>query len=225
MMKHILVVEDELNLARFIELELVHEGYHVTLSADGEEGLQKALDHDFDCILLDLMLPKLNGLEVCRRLRKEKDTPIIIITAKGETYDKVIGLDYGADDYIVKPFEIEELLARIRVIMRRSSSQEDKREVLELHGITMDTSAYHVTLDGKELDLTKTEYELLHLLMKNAGVVLQRETILDHVWGYDSEVETNVVDVYIRYLRNKLKPFDKHKLIETVRGVGYVIRS
>ncbi|WP_026366382.1 response regulator transcription factor [Salinicoccus albus] len=224
-MKHILVVEDEMNLTRFIELELIHEGYEVTVSDNGSDGLEKSLANDYDCILLDLMLPELNGLEVCRRIRKVKDVPIIIITAKGETYDKVIGLDYGADDYIVKPFEIEELLARIRVIMRRSDSHDEKQEVLKLHGIEIDTSAYKVSIDDQEVDLTKTEYELLYLLVKNEAIVLQRETILDHVWGYDSEVETNVVDVYIRYLRNKLKPFDKHKLIETVRGVGYVIRS
>ena len=223
-MKHILVVEDEINLSRFIELELMHEGYEVTLSENGTDGLDKALGNDYDCILLDLMLPELNGLEVCRRIRKVKDVPIIIITAKGETYDKVVGLDYGADDYIVKPFEIEELLARIRVIMRRSQNMEEKQEVLELHGISIDTSAYRVTIEENDIELTKTEYELLHLLVKNAGIVLQRETILDHVWGYESEVETNVVDVYIRYLRNKLKPFNKHKDIETVRGVGYVIR-
>ncbi len=223
-MKHILVVEDEINLSRFIELELVHEGYEVTLSENGTDGLDKALGNDYDCILLDLMLPELNGLEVCRRIRKVKDVPIIIITAKGETYDKVVGLDYGADDYIVKPFEIEELLARIRVIMRRSQNMEEKQEVLELHGISIDTSAYRVAIEGDDIELTKTEYELLYLLVKNAGIVLQRETILDHVWGYESEVETNVVDVYIRYLRNKLKPFNRHKYIETVRGVGYVIR-
>lgn len=224
-MKHILVVEDEINLARFIELELVHEGYTVTLSDNGTDGLEKALNNEYECILLDLMLPELNGLEVCRRIRKVKDVPIVIITAKGETYDKVVGLDYGADDYIVKPFEIEELLARIRVIMRRSANSEEKQEVLELYGISIDTSAYRVTIEGEDVELTKTEYELLHLLVKNAGIVLQRETILNHVWGYESEVETNVVDVYIRYLRNKLKPFNKHKYIETVRGVGYVIRS
>ncbi len=224
-MKHVLVIEDELNLARFIELELKHEGYAVTLSADGEDGLDKALNHDFDCILLDLMLPALNGLEVCRRIRKSKNTPIIMITAKGETYDKVVGLDYGADDYIVKPFEIEELLARIRVMLRRNSTSEDRNKVLSLHGISIDISAYRVTIDDLELELTKTEYELLHLLFKNAGIVLRREQILEHVWGYDSEVETNVVDVYIRYLRNKLKPFNKHKIIETVRGVGYVVRT
>ncbi|AKG74122.1 response regulator transcription factor [Salinicoccus halodurans] len=224
-MKHILVVEDEINLARFIELELVHEGYTVTLSDNGTDGLEKALDNEYECILLDLMLPELNGLEVCRRIRKVKDVPIVIITAKGETYDKVVGLDYGADDYIVKPFEIEELLARIRVIMRRSANSEEKQEILELYGISIDTSAYRVTIEGEDVELTKTEYELLHLLVKNAGIVLQRETILNHVWGYESEVETNVVDVYIRYLRNKLKPFNKHKYIETVRGVGYVIRA
>lgn len=224
-MKHVLVIEDELNLARFIELELKHEGYAVTLSADGEDGLDKALNNDFDCILLDLMLPALNGLEVCRRIRKSKNTPIIMITAKGETYDKVVGLDYGADDYIVKPFEIEELLARIRVMLRRGSASENQSRVLSLHGISIDTSAYRVTIEDMELELTKTEYELLYLLFKNAGIVLRREQILEHVWGYDSEVETNVVDVYIRYLRNKLKPFNKHKIIETVRGVGYVVRS
>ncbi|MFB9859837.1 response regulator transcription factor [Salinicoccus siamensis] len=224
-MKQILVVEDELNLARFIELELTHEGYGVTSSSDGEDGLRKAMENDYDCILLDLMLPGLNGLEVCRRLRKEKDTPIIIITAKGETYDKVIGLDYGADDYIVKPFEIEELLARIRVIMRRSPSQVNASEILSTNGIKINSDAHHVSVDDNPIELTKTEYDLLYLLMKNAGIVLQRETILDHVWGYESEVETNVVDVYIRYLRNKLKPYNKHKLIETVRGVGYVIRT
>jgi len=224
-MKHVLVIEDELNLARFIELELKHEGYAVTLSADGEDGLDKALNQDYDCILLDLMLPALNGLEVCRRIRKSKNTPIIMITAKGETYDKVVGLDYGADDYIVKPFEIEELLARIRVMLRRGDTSENQSKILSLHGISIDISAYRVTIDDMELELTKTEYELLYLLCKNAGIVLKREQILEHVWGYDSEVETNVVDVYIRYLRNKLKPFNKHKVIETVRGVGYVVRS
>jgi len=224
--KHVLVIEDELNLARFIELELTHEGYSVTLSGDGEDGLDKALNYHYDCILLDLMLPALNGLEVCRRIRKSKNTPIIMITAKGETYDKVVGLDYGADDYIVKPFEIEELLARIRVMLRRTDDPEtNNNKILSLHGISVDISAYKVTIDDSELELTKTEYELLYLLMKNVGIVLRREQILEHVWGYDSEVETNVVDVYIRYLRNKLKPYNKHKVIETVRGVGYVIRT
>lgn len=223
-MKKILVVEDEMNLARFLELELKHEGYEVILETNGQDGLDTAMDNDFDLILLDLMLPKINGLEVCRRIRKSKQTPIIIITAKGETVDKVVGLDYGADDYIVKPFEIEELLARIRVNLRRTTMENDDEKVT-LHGIEVDESAFTVTIDGNAVNLTKTEHELLHLLLKNAGIVLQRETILSHIWGYDNEVETNVVDVYIRYLRNKLKPYGKDILIETVRGVGYVIRT
>lgn len=224
-MPEVLVVEDETNLARFIELELGHEGYSVTIASDGQEGFNLASEHDYDVILLDLMLPKLNGLEVCRRLRKTKDTPIIIITAKGDTYDKVVGLDYGADDYIVKPFEIEELLARLRVIMRRNKTTEESNDKVELHGISIDTSAYTVAIDDTPIELTKTEHELLYLLVKNTNIVMKREQILNIIWGYDSEVETNVVDVYIRYLRNKLKPFGKDKLIETVRGVGYVIRQ
>lgn len=223
-MPNILIIEDEQNLARFLELELKHEGYDVTVKTDGLNGLEKALDEDFDCILLDLMLPGLNGLEVCRKIRREKETPIIMITAKDATYDKVIGLDYGADDYIVKPFEIEELLARLRVIIRRHSSN-SLSNIIETHGITVDLSAYKVIIDNTEVDLTKTEFELLKLLIENENVVLRRETILDKIWGYDNEVETNVVDVYIRYLRNKLKPFKLEKIIETVRGVGYVIRS
>lgn len=223
MMPNILVVEDEQNLARFLELELTYEGYDVEVTFDGLSGLEHALDKDYDCILLDLMLPELNGLEVCRKIRKEKDTPIIMITAKDTTYEKVIGLDYGADDYIVKPFEIEELLARIRVIMRRRKVHESN--ILESNGITIDLSAYKVLVNETELDLTKTEFELLRLLIENENIVLKRETILDQIWGYDNEVETNVVDVYIRYLRNKLKQYDLDKIIETVRGVGYVIRE
>lgn len=222
-MAKILIIEDEQNLARFIELELKHEGYTVDQVHDGQSGLTKALEQDYDCILLDLMLPTLNGLEVCRKIRKTKDTPIIMITAKDATVDKVIGLDYGADDYIVKPFEIEELLARLRVIMRRK--QKHTEQILSLHGITIDTSAYKVFVNEDELELTKTEYELLSMLIENSDIVLRREAILNHIWGYENEVETNVVDVYIRYLRNKLKTYKLDKVIETVRGVGYVIRS
>ncbi|MEB5566919.1 response regulator transcription factor [Mammaliicoccus sciuri] len=224
-MKKILIIEDEQNLARFIELELKHEDYEVEICNDGESGLEQALSEDYNCILLDLMLPKMNGLEVCRRVRREKDTPIIMITAKGDTYDKVIGLDYGADDYIVKPFDIEELLARIRVIIRRNVTVEQVSHTITVNDLTIDKNAFSVSIHGESVDLTKTEYELLLLLAENQNFVLQREQILNHVWGYESEVETNVVDVYIRYLRNKLKPFNKENIIETVRGVGYVIRS
>ena len=219
-MTNILIVEDEQNLARFLELELTHEGYKVDIEYDGEPGLEKALNNDFDLIILDLMLPNINGLEICRRVRQVQSTPIIIITAKSDTYDKVTGLDYGADDYIVKPFEIEELFARIRAVLRR----QPHKYIIDINGIRIDIDAFKVTVDGKQLDFTKTEYDLLYLLATNRNHVLQREQILNHVWGYNSEVETNVVDVYIRYLRNKLKPFNKEKVIETVRGVGYVIR-
>ncbi|MEK4071267.1 MULTISPECIES: response regulator transcription factor [Staphylococcus] len=219
-MTNILIVEDEQNLARFIELELKHEDYNVDIEYDGRTGLDKALNKSYDLIILDLMLPNINGLEICRQIRQEQSTPIIIITAKGETYDKVAGLDYGADDYIVKPFDIEELLARIRAILRR----QPQKNVIDINGIIIDIDAFKVTVDGTQLELTKTEYDLLYVLAENRNHVMQREQILDHVWGFNSEVETNVVDVYIRYLRNKLKPFNKEKSIETVRGVGYVIR-
>lgn len=224
-----MIIEDEENLARFIQLELMHEKYEVTVLHDGESGLEEAISTDYDCILLDLMLPKINGLEVCRKLRKVKQTPVIIITAKGDTYDKVIGLDYGADDYIVKPFDIEELLARIRVVLRRNSANTIQTEisnenVIQIKEILIDIDAFAVSIDGEKIELTKTEFELLKLLAENQKHVLTREQILTSVWGYESEVETNVVDVYIRYLRNKLKPYQYHKIIETVRGVGYVIR-
>ena len=219
-MTNILIVEDEQNLARFIELELTHENYTVDIENDGKVGLDKALSKPYDLYILDLMLPNINGLEICRQIRQKTTTPIIIITAKSETYDKVAGLDYGADDYIVKPFDIEELLARIRAVLRR---QPDK-DVLDINGIIIDKDAFKVTVNGHQLELTKTEYDLLYVLAENRNHVMQREQVLDHVWGYNSEVETNVVDVYIRYLRNKLKPFNKEKSIETVRGVGYVIR-
>jgi len=223
-MKRILVVEDEANLARFIELELTHESYAVTVMYDGESGLQEALSNEYDCILLDIMLPKLNGLEVCRKLRREKETPVIMITAKGETYDKVIGLDYGADDYIVKPFDIEELLARLRALLRRNKNEDDSEHLLVVGNLQIDKEAFTVFCDHQLIELTKTEFELLKLLAMNKRHVMTREKVLTAIWGYDNEVETNVVDVYIRYLRNKLKPFGQDQLIETVRGVGYVIR-
>ncbi|MBG1025772.1 response regulator transcription factor ArlR [Staphylococcus aureus] len=219
-MTQILIVEDEQNLARFLELELTHENYNVDTEYDGQDGLDKALSHYYDLIILDLMLPSINGLEICRKIRQQQSTPIIIITAKSDTYDKVAGLDCGADDYIVKPFDIEELLARIRAILRR----QPQKDIIDVNGITIDKNAFKVTVNGAEIELTKTEYDLLYLLAENKNHVMQREQILNHVWGYNSEVETNVVDVYIRYLRNKLKPYDRDKMIETVRGVGYVIR-
>ncbi|QDW91674.1 response regulator [Staphylococcus chromogenes] len=225
-MKKVLIIEDEQNLARFIELELRHEQYDVDITYDGLSGLNKALQQYYDIILLDLMLPEMDGLEVCQRIRTQKDTPIIMITAKGEIYDKVVGLDNGADDYIVKPFEIEELLARMRALVRRYGEESHSNtDIINIDGLIIDKHAFSVSFESQNIELTKTEFDLLLVLAENKNHVLQREQILDHVWGYESAVETNVVDVYIRYLRNKLKPIGKQKLIETVRGVGYVIRQ
>ncbi|WP_419790449.1 response regulator transcription factor [Staphylococcus chromogenes] len=225
-MKKVLIIEDEQNLARFIELELKHEQYDVDITYDGLSGLNKALQQYYDIILLDLMLPEMDGLEVCQRIRTQKDTPIIMITAKGEIYDKVVGLDNGADDYIVKPFEIEELLARMRALVRRYAEESHSNtDIINIDGLIIDKHAFSVSFESQNIELTKTEFDLLLVLAENKNHVLQREQILDHVWGYESAVETNVVDVYIRYLRNKLKPIGKQKFIETVRGVGYVIRQ
>lgn len=225
-MKKVLIIEDEQNLARFIELELKHEQYDVDITYDGLSGLNKALQQYYDIILLDLMLPEMDGLEVCQRIRTQKDTPIIMITAKGEIYDKVVSLDNGADDYIVKPFEIEELLARMRALVRRYGEESHSNtDIINIDGLIIDKHAFSVSFESQNIELTKTEFDLLLVLAENKNHVLQREQILDHVWGYESAVETNVVDVYIRYLRNKLKPIGKQKLIETVRGVGYVIRQ
>ncbi len=226
MNKKILIVEDEKNIARFIELELKHEQFSVSVTHDGREGLTKALEEQYDCILLDVMLPSLNGIEVCRRIRSQSNVPIILITARDAVMDRVAGLDAGADDYVVKPFAIEELLARIRSIFRRMESTETEKieDNIKVREIVINPSSYEVYFEGEKLELTKTEYDLLKLLCENKNRVCDRERILQTVWGYDSEVETNVVDVYIRHLRSKLKT-DKEPYIETVRGVGYVVRE
>lgn len=219
MSKSILLVEDEKSIARFVELELKHEGYDVTVRYDGRSGLEMALEQQFDVLLLDVMLPELNGIEVCRRVRAQSSVPILLITARDAVMDRVAGLDAGADDYIVKPFAIEELLARIRSALRRTNSTSTNE--LTIKNIRLDETAYTAFVDDQPITLTKTEFDLLHLLMRSKNKVCTREIILDNVWGYNTDVETNVVDVYIRHLRAKL-PDD---VIETVRGVGYVIRE
>lgn len=222
--QHILLIEDEVNIAKFVELELKHENFQVTVSHDGREGADLALNHAYDFMLIDVMLPNLNGLEICRRVRRKKSTPIILITARDAIIDRVSGLESGADDYIVKPFAIEELLARIRAVLRRIEPSEEKvKNELSIKGLTVEQKAHQVFYKGNEIELTKTEYDMLVYLMENFNMVLTRDTILEKVWGYDVEVETNVVDVYIRHLRKKL-PADIAALIETVRGVGYVMR-
>ena len=222
----VLVVEDESKLARFIELELRHEGYDVVLAEDGRVGIEKFYEEEPDIILLDLMLPELNGIEVCRRLRKESDVPIIMLTAKGETMDKIAGLDSGADDYITKPFAIEELFARMRVALRRSANSNDNNgNVLTLHDLKIDISRRMVYYKDNEVELTKREFELLTYLVKNKNIVISREQILNQVWGYDYIGETNVVDVYVRYLRTKIDDKFGVKLIHTIRGVAYFVKD
>ena len=229
--KHrVLIIEDEKNLARFVDLELQHEGYETAICHDGRKGLETALNQEWDVILLDLMLPELNGLEVCRRIRPIKDTPIIIMTARDSFIDRVSGLDQGADDYIVKPFAIEELLARLRALFRRiDHNKEEKNQSqqssVKYRNLVIEKKGRIVKRDDQVIDLTKREYELLLYLMENLNTVMSREVLLDKVWGYKTEVETNVVDVYIRYLRNKIDVPGKDSYIQTVRGTGYVMRT
>ena len=224
MQKKILLVEDEKNIARFVELELKYEGYDVTVAYDGREGLEQAMANHYDVLLLDVMLPSLNGIEICRRVRVQSQVPILLLTARDAVMDRVAGLDAGADDYLVKPFAIEELLARIRTILRRVLPEKKECKYLTCRTIEIDEEAYEVFVQGEKLDLTKTEYDLLKLLVEHKNRVCSRELILTSVWGYETDIETNVVDVYIRHLRMKL-PGGMNDYIETVRGVGYVMRE
>ncbi|MCX7615559.1 MAG: response regulator transcription factor [Clostridiales bacterium] len=220
----VLIIEDEEKLARFVELELSYEGYAVTKAFDGRAGLSLAESGEFDLILLDIMLPGLSGMEILRRLRRTSSVPVIMLTARDSVVDKVSGLDNGADDYVTKPFAIEELLARIRTVLRKSSSaQENPR--LCVSGLQLDSNRRLVTVNETAVELTKREFDLLHYLLKNKGVVVSREALLENVWGFDFEGETNTVDVYIRFLRGKIDEAFGLKLIHTVRGVGYVIRD
>ncbi|KGP75097.1 PhoB family transcriptional regulator [Desulfosporosinus sp. Tol-M] len=218
----ILIIEDEEKIARFVELELGYEGYTTTKAFDGRTGLELAETGEFDLILLDIMLPKLSGMEVLRRIRRTSSVPIIMLTARDSVVDKVSGLDSGASDYITKPFAIEELLARIRTALRKNM-QEDV--VLSASGLLLDPGRHTVTMLGKPIELTKREFDLLHYLLKNKGLVVSREALLENVWGFDFAGETNAVDVYVRFLRGKIDEVFNIKLIHTVRGVGYVIKD
>ena len=212
----ILIVEDEKNMSNLLKLELTHSGYQCDQAFDGEDGLKKSLENDYELILLDLMLPRINGIELCRQLREKKQTPVIMLTARDEVMDKVNGLQVGADDYLAKPFAMEELLARINALLRRVNMQNKVNEYV--YGqVKMIIDKRQVFYQEHEVTLTTTEFDLLALLVKNGGKVVSRNDILDQVWGYDGYVSTNVVEVYIRYLRNKMKGIP----IETVRGVGY----
>ena len=223
----ILIIEDEEKIARFLELELNHEGYATEKASDGRTGLDKALEGHFDLIVLDVMLPELNGFEVLRRLRKTSSVPVIMLTARDAVMDKVAGLDGGADDYMTKPFAIEELLARIRLILKKQTKvvTEKPEHALSCNKLVMDPDAYEVRYDGELVELTHREFELLKVLLENKNIVVNRDTLLQKVCGYDYMGETNLVDVYVRHIRNKLDEKYDVKMIKTVRGVGYVTKD
>ncbi|HHW08382.1 MAG TPA: response regulator transcription factor [Firmicutes bacterium] len=221
----ILLIEDEEKIARFVELELTYEGYAVTKAYDGRRGVELALSGHFDLVILDIMLPGINGMEVLRRIRREDASmPVIILTARDAVSDKVSGLDMGADDYVTKPFAIEELLARIRTALRKKAVAE-KEEILSAQTVTLDAKRRTVTVSGTPVELTKREFDLLYWLLKNKGIVVTRESLLENVWESDFDGGTNTVDVYIRFLRQKIDEAFGVKLIHTVRGVGYVIKD
>ena len=226
-MATILIVEDEKKIARFLELELKHEGYDVLTAFDGRSGLDTAVEKDPDLLILDLMLPELSGIEVCRRLRHTSDLPIIMLTAKDDVSDKVMGLDMGADDYVTKPFAIEELLARIRVALKKRRVRDAVKETREDHVLTVgtvsiDTASWQVRVSGEPVSLTKKEFDTLKYLMEHRGTAVTRDQLMNEVWGYDYIGDSNIVDVYIRYLRHKIDDQFGIKTIHTIRSVGYL---
>ena len=226
-MASILIVEDEEKIARFVELELTHEGYKTGKAADGRTGLAMAQSGEYDLMVLDIMLPVLNGLEVLRRRRKTSDMPVILLTARDAVMDKVSGLEMGADDYMTKPFAIEELLARIRLALRKASKGRNTltSTVLSVGEVSLNVEAHAVTCKGIRVELTSREFSLLQTLLENKNIVMSRDSLTNRVWGYDFFGETNVVDVYVRYLRQKIDDAFGIHLIQTVRGVGYVIKD
>ena len=228
-MKKILIIEDEEKIARFVELELSHEGYETDKATNGREGLEKIESGGYDLVILDIMLPELNGIEVLRRARRTTDVPVILLTARDSVTDKVSGLDMGANDYITKPFAIEELLARIRAILRSSekaaekapepAEKEEDGSILSCSGVEMNTDSHEVTYNGQPVKLTNREFILLRTLMENKNVAMTREKLLCDAWGYDYYGETNIIDVYVRYIRHKTSD----DVIKTIRGVGYIV--
>lgn len=225
MSANVLLIEDEEKLARFVELELCYEGYSVTKAFEGRQGLELALSGGFDLVLLDVLLPGLNGMEVLRRLRRSSCVPVIMLTARDSVTDKVSGLDLGADDYITKPFAIEELLARIRTALRKGSAAIQESGVLTALELRLDVRRRSVNVGDEPVELTKREFDLLQYLLENKGLVVSREALLENVWDFDFDGGTNAVDVYIRFLRTKIDEQFNIKLIHTVRGVGYVIKD
>ncbi len=223
MKERILIIEDDEAILKVLRRSLAYEGYVVDTAADGESGLTTARDRKPDLVILDWMLPGIDGLEVCQRLRAAGSMPILMLTAKDTTQDRVQGLDAGADDYMVKPFELDELNARVRALLRRTQS--DRIPVLTFADLSLDTSTRLASRKNRTISLTAKEYDLLELFLRHPRQVLTREMIFDRVWGYDFGGESNVLDVYIRYLRQKLETEGENRLIHTVRGVGYVMRE
>jgi two-component system response regulator MprA len=224
MSARILVIEDDEGITRFLRRGLAYEGYTVDVAADGQLGLIAARDNPPDLVVLDLMLPGLDGLEVCRRLRAGGEVPILILTAKDGVNDRVLGLDMGADDYMVKPFDLDELLARIRALLRRSAPA-SRPKVMRFADLSLDTGTRQASRGDRVISLTAKEYELLDLFMLHPRQVLTRDVIFDRVWGYDFGGESNIIEVYIRYLRQKLEEDGEPRLLHTVRGMGYVLRE
>lgn len=221
---NILLVEDDMGIAKVLEMELEHAGNEVVTAGDGINGLKLALDGSWDIILLDVMLPHLNGYEICKKIREEKDTPILLLTAKDEVQDKVFGLNLGADDYLTKPFAMEELMARINAVLRRYPSTPEV-SVLRFDELVWDQQTRRVTCRGEEVILTKREFDLLGFFLQHPNHVLTREQILENIWGYEYYGDTNVVDVYVRFLRSKIDERFRVHYFHTVRGVGYVLRA
>ena len=226
-MPTILIVEDEKKIARFLELELKHEGYEVLTAFDGRSGLETAQASEPDLMILDLMLPELSGIEVCRRIRHTSDLPIIMLTAKDDVSDKVMGLDMGADDYVTKPFAIEELLARIRVALKKKRAkdlekQKQPEHVLTIGCVCIDTASWQVRVKDEPVALTRKEFDTLKYLMEHRGTAVTRDQLMNEVWGYDYIGDSNIVDVYIRYLRHKIDDQFGIKTIHTIRSVGYL---
>jgi two-component system response regulator ArlR len=224
---NVLIVEDEWKIARFLQMELEHEGYKTMIEQNGLMAYNRIIQENFDLVILDVMLPGMDGMEICKKVRELSSVPIIMLTAKHEVADKVEGLDIGADDYLTKPFAIQELLARARAVFRKhndiTSTTIDNG--LRANNLVLYPNRYEALVDGHPVDLTKKEYELLEFLLRNKNIVLGRERIIQVVWGYDYIGDTNVVDVYIRYLRSKLDEHFGQKYIHTVRGVGYVVKD
>ncbi len=224
MSARILIVEDDPSIGKLLRRALILEGYDVTLLTSGSEGLQAFRDFQPDLMILDLMLPGMDGIEVCKRIREESDVPLLILTARDQVEDRVLGLDSGADDYVTKPFDIDELLARIRAQLRRSEHKPEK-QILEFADLVMDTAARSVRRGGREIELTAREYDLLELFMRHPNQVLTRAQIFDEIWDYDFGGESNIIEVYIRYLRTKLEADGEPRLIHTKRGAGYILRE